>query len=968
MKTLIRIPLNRSISSFIRTACLSLAIALSQGSLLLAQSTEPLERAEKQFTVFLQQSRFAEAERVGLGMLDTAIRDFGSGSYMHAAVLSDLSGLYASWGKFVAAEKYATEAVAMYERVWGPDDKLMAEPLNNLGVSYQNVSRNADAARIHYRALILRLRHYGGDSPEVAQSLENLALTYEIQGYYADAEPLLKRALAIHQKTAGPESAVVAISLGNLGLMYNRQGRTADAEEYLKRSLALEKYVGDRKKFCAVFDNLGELYVKAGRFDEAEKLFLHSRKNYVEVFGADHPMVDTVTGMAELYKAQERYEEAEKIYLKAIAANEKMNNARSWFIVPYLLNLGELELRQGRPEAANYFDRVIAIYKNQDCSAGERSEAHYLRGLAAQTAGDAKRAAEEFSEAMNAADQMRVQLSGGEHERGASFSRVRDRYTVPAQFFLSSGNITAGLDAMERGRNRSLLEQMTGARVNLLEGLDPDVAKQLERAEQAAQADVASLEQQLNVLPGQKGLTDEARQRETDSLLHKLAVARRRQVDAYAAIRTASPKFRRIAGQELKTIDLAEVQAWLAKEKSLVLYYTVSATSAHVLALDGDRPAHYHLLQLTDEQAKHWNAPAGKLTMATLERMLTSQADSVVQRMSQPGAIDLTEPLFALWEALIPEPVRQRLLSGQIKHLTVIPDGPLSQLPFEALVTKRGDQPAYLLDAGPAINYAPSATILWQLMRRESVASGAGTPPVLAVGDPVYAVPGAVANPPAESLTPSTPSARYGTYGGRLDRLPYSGNEASWVAEVFKKQGIESTVLKREKATEPAVRASVAGRQLVHMACHGLVDQSYGNFFGALALTPGGAQQAGLSGDGYLSLNEIYGLDLTSCEISILSACQSNFGPQQQGEGTWALSRGFLVAGSRRVVASNWLVDDEAAASLVSFFCANLAKQEHDGVQRDYGAALRDAKQKTRRQEKWQSPYFWATFVLIGPN
>ena len=33
--------------------------------------------------------------------------------------------------------------------------------------------------------------------------------------------------------------------------------------------------------------------------------------------------------------------------------------------------------------------------------------------------------------------------------------------------------------------------------------------------------------------------------------------------------------------------------------------------------------------------------------------------------------------------------------------------------------------------------------------------------------------------------------------------------------------------------------------------------------------------------------------------------------------------RGFLVAGWRRVVTSNWLVDDEAAASLIYCFCAN---------------------------------------------
>jgi len=64
-----------------------------------------------------------------------------------------------------------------------------------------------------------------------------------------------------------------------------------------------------------------------------------------------------------------------------------------------------------------------------------------------------------------------------------------------------------------------------------------------------------------------------------------------------------------------------------------------------------------------------------------------------------------------------------------------------------------------------------------------------------------------------------------------------------------------------------------------------------------------------------------------------------NCGREQRGEGVWSLSRGFLAAGARRVVASNWLVDDEAAASLVSVFCGAVAKREHDGAL-DYAESL----------------------------
>ena len=67
------------------------------------------------------------------------------------------------------------------------------------------------------------------------------------------------------------------------------------------------------------------------------------------------------------------------------------------------------------------------------------------------------------------------------------------------------------------------------------------------------------------------------------------------------------------------------------------------------------------------------------------------------------------------------------------------------------------------------------------------------------------------------------------------------------------------------------------------------------------------------------------------------------------------------------MVASNWLVDDEAAASLVSVFCSIIANGAKAG-QVDHAQALHDAKLWVRNQSKWQSPYYWGTFVLVGPN
>jgi CHAT domain-containing protein len=313
---------------------------------------------------------------------------------------------------------------------------------------------------------------------------------------------------------------------------------------------------------------------------------------------------------------------------------------------------------------------------------------------------------------------------------------------------------------------------------------------------------------------------------------------------------------------------------------------------------------------------------------------------------------------------LVPEAERGDIAAGKFKRLIVVPDGPLALLPFETLIVTPGEPPQTLLDVGPPLLYGPSATVLKNLWERRRVAVPRDRPAVCTVGDPSYPprLP-AVRDEPVQLAARSS----YSALGGALAPLPYSGWESDWVAAVFQRSGVGSVQLRGAEASEANLRRQIAGRSIIHLACHGLADQAYGNFFGALALSPGRAANDS-EDDGFLTLPEIYQLDLKACDLAILSACQTNFGPEQRGEGVWALSRGFLVAGARRVVASNWLVDDEAAASLVSYFCGGLAQAEKAGQPPDYAAALHAAKRWVRQQPKWQSPFYWAPFVMIGPN
>jgi len=112
--------------------------------------------------------------------------------------------------------------------------------------------------------------------------------------------------------------------------------------------------------------------------------------------------------------------------------------------------------------------------------------------------------------------------------------------------------------------------------------------------------------------------------------------------------------------------------------------------------------------------------------------------------------------------------------------------------------------------------------------------------------------------------------------------------------------------------------------------------------------------------NGYLRLQDIYHMHLNA-DLVVLSACQTALGKNVRGEGLIGLTRGFMYAGAPRVVASLWKVDDEATAELMKLFYGNMLKKKMAPAE-----ALQKAQIKIQKQKRWQSPYYWAAFVMQG--
>jgi CHAT domain-containing protein len=277
--------------------------------------------------------------------------------------------------------------------------------------------------------------------------------------------------------------------------------------------------------------------------------------------------------------------------------------------------------------------------------------------------------------------------------------------------------------------------------------------------------------------------------------------------------------------------------------------------------------------------------------------------------------------------------IRPLSLSEGTTRLLVSPEGPLSYLPFSALVP------------GMDVVCVPSGTTYGVLLEEKA---RHGTQ-VLALGDPDYA---AKFDPVSLDLYAPAAAAAGPARGTRLSPLPGTREEAKAVGDV--------TLLGRD-ASEAALREALARKKdrwhAVHFACHGLVNPDRPTL-SSLALTPD-AQN-----DGFLTALEVLRAEIPS-DLVVLSACETGTGKIVGGEGILGLTRAFMYAGTPRVLCSLWKVDDEATRALMTeFYALWNPKDGKRGL--PTAEALRKAQEFVRGHEKWKHPYFWAAWVLWG--
>jgi CHAT domain-containing protein len=296
-------------------------------------------------------------------------------------------------------------------------------------------------------------------------------------------------------------------------------------------------------------------------------------------------------------------------------------------------------------------------------------------------------------------------------------------------------------------------------------------------------------------------------------------------------------------------------------------------------------------------------------------------------------------------------PVAARLAG---KRILLVPDGALHYLPFAALPIPGREQPTPLVVEHEIVNL-PSASVLAALRREvRERPPAAGSVAVLA--DPVF-----------ERDDPRMPLPVADGHGAsaataQAERFPRLLATRAESAAVLASAPVGSTLraIGFDASRATAISAELARYRILHFATHSVFDD---NDPGSSGIVLALFDEKGRPQDGLLRLQDLYGLNLP-VEMVVLSACDTALGKELKGEGLVGVVRGFMYAGSKRVVASAWRVDDEATGELMALFYRAMLKEG-----RSPAAALREAQLALYRTHRWRAPFYWAAFVLQGePN
>ncbi|WP_375494227.1 CHAT domain-containing protein, partial [uncultured Nostoc sp.] len=598
-----------------------------------------------------------------------------------------------------------------------------------------------------------------------------------------------------------------------------------------------------------------------------------------------------------------------------------------------LNNIGKVYSNLGEHQKAlDYYNQCLPLYIQMGSKAGEARTLYNIASLQ-RDSGDFKASLTQMERVIKIVEDLRTKIDSQEL-RTSYFATVQDYYEFYIDLLMqlhkqhpSQGYDALALQTSERARARSLLELLTEANADIRQGVEPKLLSQ----EHNLQEQLDTLEkrriQLLNVNHTEAKL--QALGKEIEAVLEQYQKVQ-------AQIRATSPRYAALT--QPQPLSLTQIQQQVLDDNTLLLEYSLGEKRSYLWAVTNKSITSYELPKRADIEA----------TVQKFRQEITTP-----YLRNSPSIDTLSQIILA--------PVAQEL--GK-KRLAIASDGALQYVPFSALATPGSSSYEPLL-LNHEIITLPSASTVAILRREHKERKSSASKTLVVLADPIFSSdderlegkvkvsPSSVpeSNLDSQALTRSAQDSDV-----NFQRLRFTRQEAEQILSLVpvsdRKQAFDFNASRTTASSE-----NLSQYRIIHFATHGILNSKHPELSGVVLSL---FDDQGRPQNGFLRLHDIFNLNLQA-ELVVLSACKTGLGEEVKGEGLVGLTRGFMYAGSPRVVVSLWSVDDQATSELMKVFYKKMLQEKLKPA-----AALRTAQIEIWRTQKYSAPYYWAAFTLQG--
>lgn len=871
--------------------------------------------------------------------------------------LNGLAGIYKAKGELEKSETFYFQALDVVKEIFGEKNDYYVDTLKKIASLYITKCQFTKSEEFYFKTKVIVKEINGENNLEYASLLIDLASLYKFQYKYFLAEPLLLEALDIRKEILGERSVFYISTLTSLAQLYKFQKKNEKSEMIYLKSLSLTKEVFGEKniKYADALIDLAYFYEGIDYYSKAERLYKEATEIEKETLGSNHPdYIKSLNDLAKFYSKGRKFSEAENIFPKVLEFQKEKYGEESPDYADSTLFFGSLYLSQDKfSKAEELFLRSLGIYKKI------YGESHRLYIANLSILASLYRKSNLNSKAANYYEKYLISnldktindlYSSSENELinyyDIFLKNEMEVFSSPIAFISNFPDLFPRINI--NAYNNEILIKNFSIRNNKL--IRKSIKKNSNESFNIKYDKYLNNKVEINK---NKELPIVDRPKNFESLIIETDLIEKELIKESFSF-TDFKKIVSISWEDIKS-KLKE------NDISINIFQYISSENKmkYSVFLIKNHSKYPKIISLFEEN---------QLELLLSNKDETIKSDKIDSQYSNKSISDL-----------FLKPLEKELEGFNNIYLSL--SGLSYQIDFAALPINDnqtfGEKYKLHIFSSPAELMDYEVAFLDKKSKIELLLYG-GIDYTKSIGNNSLVV-----NENSISFDENfiNTAKRSG-----IEALPGTLKEVDGINANANINGFNAKVFKESDANEESIKA-LDGRTIpyvLHLATHGfffpdpIQEIQKGNtslngkskiykysedpMMRSGLLLAGAKNYWGKSNqnntieDGILTASEISNLDLSACQLVVLSACETGLGEVKGSEGVFGLQRAFKMAGVKNIIMSLWKVPDTQTAELFDIFYSECftGKTIHEAFQ----------SAQTKMKAKY-SPYYWAGFVLL---